>query len=337
MPKKTDRADIRPRSATSLLTEFDEELREGHAELASLATGFDPLDAVLGGGLRPGELTLIGGMPGVGKTVLTLQWARNLARNGATVYYVCYEHDENDLLVRLLSLEMGEIQDVDTDHTEKIRTRLREAAVRGGNGLLEVLSDDSVARSAYTRLTGYADRLHLMKGSGRYTGVPQLEEIVAESSGNGRTVLFVDYLQKVSLDRDMPDESEKVTVVTEGLKDLALERKVPVVSVVAADRQGLKSPRLRLHDLRGSSALQFEADVALILNNKYESVAKVHRAYDPVRANSFKEWSVFSVEKNRGGPADVNLEFKTDFPHFRYEPVGGVLQETLYDDRTEVE
>ena len=334
MMKKPHRDDIRPRSATSLLTEFDEELREGHSDLASLETGFEPLDTVLGGGLRPGELTLIGGMPGVGKTVLTLQWARNLARTGASVYYVCFEHEEHELLVRLLSLEMGEIEGVDTDHTEKIRTRLREAALSGGRGLLDVLAEDEVARTAHARMRRYADRLHLMKGSGRYTGVPELDAVVADSSGDGRTVLFIDYIQKVSLDRDMPDEAEKVTVVTEALKDLALDRKVPVVSVVAADKAGLKAPRLRLHDLRGSSALQFEADVAIILNNKYESVAKVHRAYDPVRANSYKEWSVFSVEKNRGGPANVNLEFRTDFPHFRYHEVGGVVQESLWDERT---
>lgn len=335
--KKTDRADIRPRSATSLLTEFDGELREGHRELASRPTGFEPLDTVLGGGVRPGELTLVGGMPGVGKTILTLQWARNLARDGGTVYYVCYEHEEYDLLVRLLSLEMGEIEGVDTDHTEKIRMRLREAALSGGQGLAEILADDHVARTAYERMSAYADRLHLMKGSGRYTGVPELEAVVAGSSGNGRTVLFVDYIQKVSLDREMPDEAEKVTVVTEALKDMALDRKVPVIAVVAADKPGLRAPRLRLHDLRGSSALQFEADVALMINNKYEAVAKVHRAYDAIRANSYKEWAVFSVEKNRGGPSGINLEFRTDFPHFRYQQVGGVVQESLWDERTSAE
>lgn len=336
MTKKSDRAATAPRSAASLLHDLDDDLREGHAELASRPTGFDPLDSVLGGGLRPGELTLIGGMPGVGKTILTLQWARNLARDGGTVYYVCYEHEEHDLLVRLLSLEMGEVEGVDTDHAEKIRSQLRESSVRGGQGLADILGVDPVARTAYERMTAYAERLHLMKASGRYTGVPQLDEVVA-GSPQGGSVLVVDYIQKVALDREMPDESEKVTVVTEGLKDMALDRKVPIVCVVAADKEGLKSPRLRLHDLRGSSALMFEADVAIILNNKYESVAKVHRAYDPVRANSFKEWSVFSVEKNRGGPADINLEFRTDFPHFRYEQVGGIVQETLYDVRTEAE
>lgn len=336
-PKKTDRADIRPRSARSLIEDFDAELREGQPDLTTLATGFDPLDTVLGGGFRPGELTFVGGMPGVGKTVLTLQWARNLARDGAHVVYACYEHEEYDLLVRLLSLEMGEIEGVDTDHTEKLRLRLKEASVQGGAGIFDIIQEDPVARQAYAAMSTYADRLDLMKASGRYTGVPQLEEIVEAASSKRRTVLFVDYVQKVALDRDMPSEAEKVTIVSESLKDMALTHRVPVISVVAADKAGLRSPRLRLHDLRGSSALMFEADVALILNNKYESVAKVHRAYDPVRANSFKEWSVFSLEKNRGGPADINLEFKTDFPHFRYEQVGGIVHETLYDDRTDDE
>ncbi len=49
------------------------------------ATGFRPLDACLGWGLRAGELTLVGGAQGLGKTTFTLQIARNVAAAGGTV------------------------------------------------------------------------------------------------------------------------------------------------------------------------------------------------------------------------------------------------------------
>ncbi len=42
-----------------------------------MATGFTPLDDILNGGLRPGELLVIGGPFGVGKTIWGLQVARN--------------------------------------------------------------------------------------------------------------------------------------------------------------------------------------------------------------------------------------------------------------------
>ena len=45
-------------------------------------TGMDPLDRMLGGGFRMGDLVLLGGRPGVGKTIIGLQWARSIARSG---------------------------------------------------------------------------------------------------------------------------------------------------------------------------------------------------------------------------------------------------------------
>src|SRR5437867_10962636 len=150
---------------------------------------------------------------------------------------------------------------------------------------------------------------------------------------SSNVVLFVDYLQKVAVHPEPPVESEKVTRTTEALKDLALTMKIPVVCVVAADKEGLKSRRLRLHHLRGSSALAYEADVALILNNKFDTVSKVHLAYDPVRAETFKDWVVFTIEKNRGGPNLLDIEFKKHFLHYRFNPDGGLVAEKLIAER----
>jgi energy-coupling factor transporter ATP-binding protein EcfA2 len=64
------------------------------------------LDKTIGGGLRPGELLLIGGAQGTGKTTMALQMARNVASSGqANVLYICFEHEEQYLLNRLVALE----------------------------------------------------------------------------------------------------------------------------------------------------------------------------------------------------------------------------------------
>ena len=56
--------------------------------------------------MRPGELMLIGGAQGTGKTTMALQIARNIAASGqAGVLYLCFEHDEPYLLNRLIALE----------------------------------------------------------------------------------------------------------------------------------------------------------------------------------------------------------------------------------------
>ena len=68
--------------------------------------GFTPLDKTIGGGLRAGELLLIGGAQGTGKTTMSVQMARNIVMGGqASVLYVCYEHDEEYLLNRIIAME----------------------------------------------------------------------------------------------------------------------------------------------------------------------------------------------------------------------------------------
>ena len=57
-------------------------------------------------GLRAGELLLIGGAQGTGKTTMALQMARNVASGGqANVLYICFEHEEQYLLNRLIAME----------------------------------------------------------------------------------------------------------------------------------------------------------------------------------------------------------------------------------------
>jgi replicative DNA helicase len=338
--KATDvRHPSRPRTVANVLQEVDEAVRTGQAaELIPFPTNFSPLDQVLAGGLRPGDMVLVGGSPGVGKTVLTLQWARNIALQGIPVIYVCYEHEESALLARLLALELGELPHSEDDmEMEKLRLGIQEVASGSGRGLIDVLESEGMIRAAYQHIESYADLLFLVKASGAHTGLGEIEDMVKEQLRHGPVVLFVDYLQKVSVRPEPPDEGEKVTRIAESLKDLALTYKIPVVAVVAADVEGLKARRLRLHHLRGSSALMYEADVAIILNDKFSCVSKVHLAYDPVRAETFHNYTVVTIEKNRGGPNLIDIEFRKDFLYYRFDPVGGIVAEKLIDERVYTE
>lgn len=325
-----------PRTVASVLDDLDRQVQAGGAnELIPLGTEFTPLDSVLNGGIRPGDLVLVGGMPGVGKTVVTLQWARNMARRGITAIFACYEHEEAALLGRLLALELGDLPHASDDaEMEKLRLGIQEVAVGSGRSLRDVLDSEDTIRRAYEHIESYAENLLLVKASSAHTGTAELEEMMLERRDAGeKVVLFVDYLQKVSVRPEPPDESEKVTKVTEELKDMALRHKIPIICVVAADKEGLRSRRLRLHHLRGSSALAYEADVVVLLNDKFNCVSKVHLAYDPVKAQSFRNYAVFTLEKNRGGPNLIDLEYRKDFVYYRFDPVGGMVEEKLIDER----
>src|SRR5216684_3255792 len=65
-----------------------------------MATGSAELDRVLGGGLVPGSLVLIGGDPGIGKTTLLTQACRNLAEAGHLVLYVSGEESAAQVKLR---------------------------------------------------------------------------------------------------------------------------------------------------------------------------------------------------------------------------------------------
>ena len=150
-------------------------------------------------------------------------------------------------------------------------------------------------------------------------------------------MLFVDYLQKVASSRESRDETDKTLHIAEGLKDLALNTGIGVVATVAVDRAGLAARRLGLHHLRGSSALSYEADVIITMNEKWECVSKLHFAYDPGKVAGFRSQVIVTVDKNRGGPALVDLEFTKDFASYRFEPRGGYVTERLIDDRVYIE
>jgi DNA repair protein RadA/Sms len=61
------------------------------ARIARRRTGMHEFDALLGGGIVPGSLVLLGGPPGAGKSTLMLQLAGTLASDGARTVYVCGE------------------------------------------------------------------------------------------------------------------------------------------------------------------------------------------------------------------------------------------------------
>jgi DNA repair protein RadA/Sms len=72
----------------------------GEDKLTRSSSGSRELDLVLGGGIVPGSLTLIGGSPGIGKSTLLLKIAGNLARSGTKVLYVSGEESAGQIKLR---------------------------------------------------------------------------------------------------------------------------------------------------------------------------------------------------------------------------------------------
>ncbi|MBN8617678.1 MAG: hypothetical protein J0L63_02155 [Anaerolineae bacterium] len=338
-----------PRTLTQVLNEANERVIQGDlVDYVPMSTGFDPLDGFIGGGLRKTELTLLGGAQGIGKTIATLQIARNIAmRPDQYAFYLSYEHTETHLMHRLLCMESVNPPEIDISRGVKLRDLYQIIVAERAKGFMgrdpnapgslqAILKENPRTAPALARMSRYADRMILVKASPAVTTLKAIKEMTARlcDATGGNVSVFVDYLQKVAVYPERPrDENDKVTIIVEGLKDIALSLDVPVWSIVAADREGLKSKRIHLFHLRGSSALDYESDIAIIMNNKYHILSKDHVAFNPYTAKQFRDWVVFTVEKNRAGRAMQDMEFQLHGQHFTFDPRGQKVQQQLIDDK----
>jgi replicative DNA helicase len=337
-----------PRTLAQVLNDANDAIL--HGDLSSyipIPTGFDPLDAAIGGGLQRGELVLLGGAQGIGKTITALQMARNVVRSSNLyAFYLSYEHTEAHLMNRLLCLESIDPPRMDTANGLRMKDlqdiivsqRARNTLGRDGTtgSLRGILRNHERTSPALANMADYGDRLILLKASPAVTTLTAIRDMITRlaQATNGNLVVFVDYLQKIAIYPERAqDENDKVTIIVEGLKDIALTLNVPVMAVVAADREGLKAKRLHLFHLRGSSALDYECDIALLMNNKYNILSKDHVAFNPYQARQYREWVVFTIEKNRAGRAMIDVEFHLEAPYFCFDPHGQLVQQQLIDDK----
>ncbi len=312
-------------------------------------SGFGSLDSAMTGGFRAGELILLGAGPGLGKTTFALQVARNVVAAGQSVVYFSFEHDNHSLLERLIVLEAAEIAGLGAVRLPAVRYAFAVSESPDRMMMEGRLFGTERGAEAVLALQGYSERMHLHRSSGAETTVAAMRETVEailEQTGQ-KPFVIVDYLQKVHA--DLPSggdrrqtvhlsEDDRITEVVEGLKDMSLELSVSVLALVAVDKSGLApASRTRTQDLRGSSALAHEADIVLILNNKFDVVARHHLMYNTGNADQYRQWVVMSIEKNRNGVDNLDLEFRKRFEHNKFDTTGGRVQEELVDDRIFVE
>jgi hypothetical protein len=249
--------------------------------------------------------------------------------------YICYEHDRTHLLMRLLCLESAERGHGDA--ALNLRRLAQMADERTAGGLVERLRRTPRYANVLDGMAAYRERLILAKASGDHSPIESVRDWVHEAfpQGPGRLLLVVDYLQKIPVRHgELQDESQVTTYLTQNLKELALSLGISVIALAASDREGLKSKRMRLYDLRGSSALQYEADIGLVLNNKFAIVSREHMVYNLSQAETMRNWVVMTVEKNRAGRNAVDMEYALDASHFRMVTSGNFVRERLVDEKT---
>src|ERR1700727_2537254 len=175
-PRKSNQANGAQNDASSSLAAL------AVAESPRLSTGSTELDRVLGGGLVPGSVALIGGDPGIGKSTLMLQAAAALHASGAVLYATGEESlKQVALRARRLGLEAAAARLI-------AETCVEEIVAAATSVSAHVLIVDSIQ-------TMHSERVEAAPGA-----VSQLRECTAElvrfAKSSGTAVLLVGHVTK---------------------------------------------------------------------------------------------------------------------------------------------
>jgi replicative DNA helicase len=313
-----------------LLRSFDDSLGSPAGRSTAVPTGLDSLDTHLGGGLFAGDLCLLAGAQGIGKTSLALQMLRSVAAQGRPATYICFEHTAEQLLERLLVLEANLIAGDLAPTLEEVRHHLSRSTA---GTLIGRLGDLPGIEAAVSNLAAYVSLLRIVEGRGDQTGLAVIRDCARKHVGDG--VVAVDYLQKVQVD-DSAD-NDRVSRIATALKDIALDTGQAVLAVSALDRDGLSAARVRARHLQGSVTLAYEADVILVVQQKWDVVARDRLVFDLAAAQDLHHWVVITIEKNRHGDDRVDLAFRKRLARGYFDPRGHIEEDLLVEERIHVD
>jgi DNA repair protein RadA/Sms len=156
----------------------------GEADIPRLATGIGELDRVLGGGLVPGSLVLVGGEPGIGKSTLLLQVAAGLA---APVLYATGE--ESAAQVRLRAARLGLLDGAPAEHVQVLAEHDVGTIVEAARRLRPaVVIVDSIQTSTVDELDGAAGSVGQVRES--------TVRLMDFAKGEGIAVVLVGHVTK---------------------------------------------------------------------------------------------------------------------------------------------
>jgi len=244
--------------------------------MIGIPSGFVDLDAKTRG-LNPGNLVIIAGRPGMGKTSLALNIAQYVAVHEAKgVGVFSLEMSDSELALRLLSAEadipFGKIRSAHLSNREWGKLVKSVRAISSA----PIFIDDS-PNPTLLEIASKARRL-------------RAEEKL--------DILIVDYLQLMQAGGRYENRNLEIAAITRGLKQLAKELEIPVIALSQLSRQTERrggDHRPQLSDLRESGSIEQDADIVAFI---YREVI-----YDPETENP--DMAELILAKHRNGETGV--------------------------------
>jgi replicative DNA helicase len=280
--------DYVPLETAMMSTLAELEAIEGHGgEMSGVPTGFRDLDE-LTNGLHAGQLIVIAGRPGLGKSTLGLDFLRNASiKHSLASVLFSLEMGKSEITMRLLSAEARvPLQRMRTGHMNdddwnKLARRMGEAASA------PMFLDDS-------------PNMTMMEIRAKARRLKQRHDL---------RLVVLDYLQLMSSPRRVESRQQEVAEMSRSLKLLAKELEVPVVAISQLNRgaEQRSDKRPQLADLRESGAIEQDADMVILLHREDAYEKESPRAGE----------ADLIVAKNRNGPTqDVVVSSQLHYSRF---------------------
>ncbi|MBD3279590.1 MAG: replicative DNA helicase [Candidatus Pacebacteria bacterium] len=275
--KSTDKAFIHVKDTLVESFERLDELQRMGNDLRGLPTGFEDLDKLLAG-LQRSNLIILAARPGMGKTAMALNIAQHLTVTAKKkLGFFSLEMSREELVDRLM------VSQADIDAWRLKTGRLDQQDFLKLSDAMGVLAeaqlfiDDTPGMSIYEMRT-------------------KARRLMTEHQVD---MIVVDYLQ-LAHGRTTDNRVQEVAEISQGLKNIARELRIPVLSLSqlsrAVENRGGKRPQLS--DLRESGSIEQDADVVMFLYRKDEEM---------------RESMSLRVSKHRNGPlGEIDLFFRGD-------------------------
>lgn len=265
---------------------------------AGIRTGWADLDATVNG-LRPGQLVIVGARPSVGKSIIAANLTAAACKAGVGVHFASLEMSREEVMQRLL-------------------------AAHATVNLARLVESSQMTEGDWERIAAKSSDVMGWPLWVDDQGAQSLLQLRARARSTARRLplglIVVDYLQLMAPRTRAVAREQQVGELSEGLKALAKELRVPIVALAQVNRGSAERQDKRplMSDLRESGRIEADADHVWLLHRE-----------DMVNPQSTSGELEVIVAKNRNGAsgATVRLAFQGHYARataLAWRPTGAI-------------
>lgn len=300
-----------------------------------IATGWQDLNTLLGGGLFTGLYT-IGGRTGAGKTTMMIQLCRNIIKNNpdTVAVYFGLETKSCEISGKNVAGHLFENCGIQKTFNDLRRGITLEQRNRINS---RIVSSDEF------------DRFVFFSKESALNSVSQIDDTfkrIRAGFPGKRFIIIVDYLQIMEDENNSRDRRETIDRAIQNLSSMSSTYDIPVIVATSLNRysyNGDDTKRLHNSSMKESGGIEYTSDVTMFLEPQIRLCGK----RKTVRQDDVTDWDVstgivkdvhtmyfrLSIDKNRNGNRGaIPLKYATNYACIQYDDTACLKYNAVMDD-----